>query len=343
MKTLSLKRLSERCYGLRGRSGTWRAPLISAASNALQAVQGCCLGRRCNNFDQGGWGPGPEHCYELVFEFDDQERIRQYRVADWPKERPAPEDLLERAKSGDAEAQWELYSSTGSIRQNETWLCLSADQGHPDAQRRVALMYRTGWAGWAGLQPHHIDAYMWYTLSAAGGNELSKRDAREVWKELTPSERERAESRLSSWKPGLCERDIPRTWSPRSVAGLSVDQWLKRASGPNPDPEAQYQLWWMTEGSDSYKWLCRAADQGHPEARARLGMLYEYGSAEVDRDLVRACLWYRLAAPEDYWAARDAERILGNFTPNEIAEAEQLLSGWELGQCERELLPAVSD
>ena len=98
----------------------------------------------------------------------------------------------------------------------------------------------------------------------------------------------------------------------------------------------------MTEGSESYKWLCRAADQGLPEARARVGILYEYGAAEVDRDLVRACLWYRLAAPEDYSAARDAERIRGNLTPNEIAEAEQLLSAWEPGQCERELLPTAS-
>lgn len=133
------------------------------------------------------------------------------------------------------------------------------------------------------------------------------------------------------------------TRSRRHVAGLSIEEMLKRASGPNPDPEAQYKLWWLSEGPEQYRWLCRAADQGHSEARIRIGILYESGSVGFRRDLVRTYVWYKLAAPEDPWAARHAERIRSSLSPNEIAEAERLLSAWEPGQCERDLVPADPD
>ncbi len=180
-------------------------------------------------------GPLPGHCYELTLEFDQQDRLSHYHLVDRPKhedKRTAPKVLVERAESGDAEAQWQLYISTGSISYNVAWLCTAADQGHSDARRRVAFLYRSGWYG---LEKDPIQAYVWYALSAASGNQVSTEDAKQVWQELAPSEREQAESLLSNWKPRLCQKDLSQTRGLESVPGFSYEDWLKQASGPDPD------------------------------------------------------------------------------------------------------------
>jgi TPR repeat protein len=78
--------------------------------------------------------------------------------------------------------------------------------------------------------------------------------------------------------------------------------------------------------------------QGNPEARYRLGLLYEHGKETVKKDYVKAYQWYTLSADVgDVWgggAARSAaERIARILTSEQLAEGERLISEMLSGQC----------
>ena len=155
-------------------------------------------------------GPTREQCYKLTLDFDQQEKLMRYDIVDWPEEieeHADSEDLLERAKFSDAEAQWQLYAGAGAIDRNIEWLCAAADQGQADARRRVAILHRKGWSA---RGKNTVKAHVWYLLSAASGNQLSEEDAKQVWQEFTVTQRKQASFLSSHWKPGLCQSDLVR-------------------------------------------------------------------------------------------------------------------------------------
>ena len=105
------------------------------------------------------------------------------------------------------------------------------------------------------------------------------------------------------------------------------------------EPESQLQLYYSTVSSDpasAHRWLCKSADHGHPDARDRLALLYEHGSEGFDKGLVRAYMWYALAAQSgSYWGAHNAKRIRDNdLDPALISAAENAVVTWQVGQCE---------
>ncbi len=110
-----------------------------------------------------------------------------------------------------------------------------------------------------------------------------------------------------------------------TVAGLPDDErWFLAKHG---DKEAQLQLYLNLGGVVGLTWLCRAADQAHPEARHRLGGLYEYGGATLLRDYVKAYQWYSLGAMAgDYRSGKAAKRIRNNLTPEQLSHGERLVS-----------------
>lgn len=113
-----------------------------------------------------------------------------------------------------------------------------------------------------------------------------------------------------------------------------------------PASEAMLQTYWDDlQHQNAKKWLCLAADAGHPKAQYRLGLLYENGSEGVPQDKVRAHVWYRLSASgASYQRAADhAWRVYEGLTPDQAAEAEVLFREWEPGQCERDLKPGNSE
>lgn len=115
-------------------------------------------------------------------------------------------------------------------------------------------------------------------------------------------------------------------------------------SAYNGDAEAQLQMYWRIPTPDRFEWLCRSADQGHLDARYRIGILYEHGSEALPSDYVRAYQWYMMAAEVGaYWAGRAAERIKEKLTPEQMAQAERLISEWRPGQCSLELKITIKE
>jgi TPR repeat protein len=146
-------------------------------------------------------------------------------------------------------------------------------------------------------------------------------------------------------------RWIPTTWdevvaeakrtTPPSryneIAGLTHEKLLALAEEGNR--EAQLQLYWIAGEPNRLAWLCRAADQAHPDAQYRIGLLHQYGNEGVQQDPILAYMWYRLAASNGHaTAAVDAERILNGLTSEQAAQAEVLVRRWWPGDCERELV-----
>ncbi len=90
---------------------------------------------------------------------------------------PDPAELLKRAESGDAAAQWELgcwYKLGDRVGKDEKeavkWWTKSAEQGFAKAQFLLGGCYERG----KGVAKDEKEAVKWYTKSAEQGNEDAK-------------------------------------------------------------------------------------------------------------------------------------------------------------------------
>jgi len=116
------------------------------------------------------------------------------------------------------------------------------------------------------------------------------------------------------------------------AAQVQRAQW--RPLAEQGDAEAEYQLGMSyccgfgpghTE-TEAYKWLCRAALQGHEQAQFQLGRLYGNGIKErpfsMPQQTDYAYLWYGLAAAQgDQLAAAYLSALEQGMTPQQIARA----------------------
>jgi hypothetical protein len=119
------------------------------------------------------------------------------------------EQLLAKAELGNAEAQLQLYWSSGE-QTRLNWLCRAADLGHPDAQNRFGLLHQHGKEG---VRQDAMRAYMWYRLAASNGNYTATAEAQALLENMTAGQAMEAEVLLQKWKPGQCERELAPTSS----------------------------------------------------------------------------------------------------------------------------------
>ena len=110
------------------------------------------------------------------------------------------------------------------------------------------------------------------------------------------------------------------------------------------DAEEQLQMYWDKAIPSSHNSLCRAADQNHPDARYRFGILYEHGSEGLPQDFVRAYYWYTLGANAgSYWSNKAAARIGEKLTLEQIEKTQYLIEAWQPGQCQTDLIEAAHE
>ncbi|MEM6759071.1 MAG: tetratricopeptide repeat protein [Pseudomonadota bacterium] len=108
------------------------------------------------------------------------------------------------ARSGNADAEeliGVMYAlGLGVARDDERafeWYLRSSMKGHPGAQSGVGWYYEVG----RGMPaPDLVRAYMWYTLSAIGGDPDAAISLEEVVKKMTKEEIERAHILVSDYK-----------------------------------------------------------------------------------------------------------------------------------------------
>lgn len=131
-------------------------------------------------------------------------------AAQAPAQKPLRERLLESAKKGDAEAQFELAKNyeTGRIglpkdlQQAQHWYHAAADQGDPYALASLGILYNFG----KGVRQDYVQAFMYYELAverAAGGNRDSIVELRDdLAKDMNATQLAEARRMAKNWKPG---------------------------------------------------------------------------------------------------------------------------------------------
>jgi hypothetical protein len=130
-----------------------------------------------------------------------------------------PEQLEWRASLGDSDAQLQLYWNL-TTPERLLWLCRSADQEQPEAQKRLGILYANG------LEGVSIDstwAYVWYSKASSNGDYWSGESADRISSRLNEQDSALARKRLDTWEPGQCKSDLQPIWE-TNASPASNDQ-----------------------------------------------------------------------------------------------------------------------
>jgi len=130
------------------------------------------------------------------------------------------------------------------------------------------------------------------------------------------------------------------TATEKSPAFAGQDDARPEAAGPFDlglrDGTALFALYLREPDTErAWTWLCRAAVKGHPVAQSTMATRYRYGQAPVDRDFVRAYLWYSRALANGL-AAADALRsdLIKSMTADDLNKARKSARTWKPGGCQ---------
>ncbi|SHH82900.1 tetratricopeptide repeat protein [Cognatishimia maritima] len=116
----------------------------------------------------------------------------------------AYEELWPAARSGNADAEeliGVMYAMGLGVERDDQrafeWYLRSSLKGHPGAQSGIGWYYEIG----RGMPaPDLVRAYMWYTLSAIGGDPDAAISLEEVVKKMTPEQIEKAHVLVNDYK-----------------------------------------------------------------------------------------------------------------------------------------------
>lgn len=126
-------------------------------------------------------------------------------------------DLMEAGKFTQAKALFEVYARSGNadaeeligvmyalglgVERDDTrafdWYLRSSLKGHPGAQSGLGWYYEVG----RGIpSPDFVRAYLWYALSAIGGDVDAPDSLEELSPKLTPEQRAQAEKMIQDYR-----------------------------------------------------------------------------------------------------------------------------------------------
>ena len=128
-------------------------------------------------------------------------------LMDAGKHKAAYKELWTAARSGNAEAEeliGVMYAMGLGVERNDQrafeWYLRSSMKGHPGAQSGVGWYYEIG----RGLpKPDLVRAYLWYTLSAIGGDPDAAISLEEVIKKMTPDQIAQSQLLIDDYKVWL--------------------------------------------------------------------------------------------------------------------------------------------
>ena len=144
----------------------------------------------------------------LVFATSAQAEIEGARdLMDAGKFPEAMKQLLPAARSGNADAEeliGVMYAMGLGVKRDDRrafeWYLRSSMKGHPGAQSGVGWYYEVG----RGMEaPDLVRAYMWYVLSAIGGDPDAAISQEEVVKKMTKEQIEQAHILIDDYRVWL--------------------------------------------------------------------------------------------------------------------------------------------
>ena len=215
------------------------------------------------------------------------------------------EELLSKARSGDAEAQYwvgSMYEQgrlvPKDLEQAKQWFLKSAEQGFAPAQRTCGLMSRL-------TNPAIAERWMLRTA-------------------------EQGDTEAQFWLGVAYEQN----WFGTTDVKEAVKWYRKAAEGGNPDAQAELgEKYEDGEGVEqnyelAAKWYRMAAEHvpdlgGAGQGRNRLGLLYMEGLG-VPLDYVQAYFWFSLHGPEG-----NTTEAKTHLSPAQIRGADRLVKEWK--------------
>ena len=147
-------------------------------------------------------------CYHSFFSVPALAEIEAARdLMDAGQFEEAMEQLLPAARSGNADAEeliGVMYAMGLGVKRDDRrafeWYLRSSMKGHPGAQSGVGWYYEVG----RGMEsPDLVRAYMWYVLSAIGGDPDAAISQEEVVKKMTPEQIEEAHIFIDDYRVWL--------------------------------------------------------------------------------------------------------------------------------------------
>jgi len=175
-----------------------------------------------------------------------------------------------------------------------------ADEGSPDAQYHLGLMYASG----RGVPQSSGEAVRWYRLAAEQGNTSAQLNLGFMYNQ-----------------------------SEGEVNHREAARWYRLAAEQG-DADAQYNLGIMyyhgrgvpQDHEETVRWYRKAAEQGDGYAQYGLGFMYANGDG-IRRDDKEAVKWYRKAAEQGNASAQFGLGFMyanGRGVPQSYSEAERL-------------------
>jgi len=268
--------------------------------------------------------------------------------------------LMEKASSGDANAQYELGKMyvTGEgepqdFAQGAMWYRRAADQGYADAQLSLGAMYARG----HGVPQDNVQAAFWMRKSADQGGAFAQYSLGFLYGIGAVVPQDYAQSIL--WFRKAADQGFAAAQFSLGVdyeKGLGVPKddaqaavWYRKAADQG-NAGAQSELGGLYAAGegvplDSAKaifWLRKASDQGNAEAQCGLGLIY-YKGLGVTQDDTQAAAWFRKAADQGNTDGQNLLGILyavGEGVPLDHAEAYFWL---ELGSAGKPIYTAQGD
>jgi TPR repeat protein len=232
------------------------------------------------------------------------------------------------------------------------WWRKAAEQNFAPAQHDLGNCYANGHS----VTIDFVEAYKWYLLAAAQGDEFAKNTTPKLEGLLTREQRAEGQKRAGDFKPmefpsldaqqagaygnpsgnppyGMYSRRISRQQGAADGSPLAD----LRAKAETGDAQAQNELGEALYAGkrgvaknavEAVKWFRQAAEQNLAAAQSNLGVCYEHGDG-VAKYEVEAYKWDLLAAAQgDTKAKHNASLLELLLSQEQIAEGKRRTQDW---------------
>jgi TPR repeat protein len=173
----------------------------------------------------------------------------------------------------------------------------------PPSQSKLAVLYEKG----AGVEQNNGEALRWYQRAAAAGDLTATNNIGFLYFAGQGVERNIAEA--LRWFVRAAE--LGSTGAMDNIGemyarGIGVEQ----------------------SDTEAFQWFRQAADRGHGAAACKVGSCYSAGRG-VPQDNVQAYVWFSVGIAAGLDAAQDRDAVASKLTPDQVKEANLLVSQWK--------------
>ena len=203
------------------------------------------------------------------------------------------------------------------------WFRKAAEQGHAVAQTFVGGYLEEGWAN---VTKNEKEAVEWYRKAAEQGFDFAQTNLANCLyngRGVTDNKAEaykwyrKAAEQGHADAQNMVGRYLEEGWGGIAKDEYEAVEWFRKAAEQGYDV-AQNNLancLYLGRGvgenkAEAYKWFKKAAEQDHVNAQYAVGLYYELGLGDIEKDLSVAVEWYKKAAEQGH---KDAQFKLGQF------------------------------